>query len=211
MKPEIIRVVLAEDHARVRKAIRNLLEKSDDILVVGEASDGPQALQLAEELSPDLLLLDVEMPGMNGDQVAAKLRESGSSVHILVLSAYDDKQYILGMLNSGVSGYLTKEEVPETLVKAVHGIAHGEVGWVSQRVADQIASWAQRKEERPTLTKRELTVLKLVIDKNSDQEIAEKLGLNESIVERHITLLCTKLKASSRVELAVRAKQQNLF
>jgi two-component system response regulator DegU len=211
MEPEIIRVVLADDHARVRKGIRNLLEKPSDILVVGEAANGPQALKLVQELNPDILLLDVEMPGMNGNQVAAKLRETGSQVGILVLSAYDDKQYIMGMLDSGVAGYLTKEEVPEILVNAVRGIAHGQRGWVSQRVASQIASWAERKGERTTLTKRELTVLRLVINKSSDQEIAEELGISKEIVERHIKLLCTKLQANSRLELALMAKQQNLI
>jgi len=211
MEPEIIRVVLAEDHARVRKGIRNLLERPADILVVGEASDGFQALKLVQELNPDVLLLDVEMPGMNGNQVAAELRETGSQVRILVLSAYDDKQYIMGMLESGVAGYLTKEEVPEILVTAVRGIAHGEKGWVSQRVASQIALWSKRKNQRTTLTKRELAVLQLVSNQSNDQEIAEKLGISKKIVERHIKHLCTKLQVSSRTELVSLAKQQHLL
>lgn len=210
MESEIIRVVLADDHARVRKGIRNLLERPADILVVGEASNGPQALKLVQELDPDVLLLDVEMPGMNGNQVAAELRERGSQVRILVLSAYDDKQYIMGMLESGVAGYLTKEEVPEVLETAVRGIAHGKTGWVSQRVASQIASWSKRRGERTTLTKRELAVLQLVSSQSTDQEIAETLGISKKIVERHIKHLCTKLKARSRIELVSLAKQQNL-
>lgn len=211
MESEIIRVVLADDHARVRKGIRNLLEKPADILVVGEASNGPQALKLVQELNPDVLLLDVEMPGMNGNQVAAELRERGSLVRILVLSAYDDKQYIIGMLESGVAGYLTKEEVPEILVTAVRGIAHGNKGWVSQRVASQIASWKKRKGEQSTLTKRELAVLQLVSEQTTDQEIAEKLGISKEIVERHIKHLCTKLQANSRIELVSLAKQHNFI
>jgi two-component system response regulator DegU len=210
MEPEIIRVVLADDHARVRKGIRNLLERPADILVVGEASNGPQALKLVQDLNPDVLLLDVEMPGMNGNQVAAELRMMGSQVRILVLSAYDDKQYIMGMLESGVAGYLTKEEVPDILISAVRGIAHGKKGWVSQRVASQIASWSKRKGERATLTKRELAVLQLISDQSTDQEIAEKLGIREEIVEKHIKHLCTKLQATSRIELVSLAKQHNL-
>jgi DNA-binding NarL/FixJ family response regulator len=100
------RVVLADDHARVRAGIRSLLETAPDIVVIGEAEDGIEALELVERLSPDVLLLDVEMPHMTGNEVAAQLKQNSSSVRILVLSAHDDSQYIIGMLNNGVSGYL---------------------------------------------------------------------------------------------------------
>lgn len=138
METEITRVVLAEDHPRVRAGIRTLLQNASDIVVVGEASDGVEALNLVKTLSPDILLLDMEMPRMNGSQVAAILHEEESPVRILALSAYDDRQYIHSMLKNGASGYITKEEVPEILVNAVRGIAKGEKGWFSKRASEKI-------------------------------------------------------------------------
>jgi DNA-binding NarL/FixJ family response regulator len=121
------RVVLADDHPIVRASIRRLLEKAGDIEVVGEAGNGIETIRLVEELSPDVLLLDVEMPGMKGFEVARRLRAAGTTVRILALSAYDDKQYILAMLASGAAGYLTKEEAPQAIIHAIREAAEGQV------------------------------------------------------------------------------------
>jgi DNA-binding NarL/FixJ family response regulator len=135
----ITRVVLADDHDKVRAGIRDLLKNTADIVVIGEARNGLEALNLVEHLRPDVLLLDMEMPLMKGNEVAARLRASASPVRILVLSAYDDRQYILSMLDSGASGYLTKDDVPDTLIKAVRGVAQGQKGWISRRLAEKFA------------------------------------------------------------------------
>ena len=142
----MIRTVLADDHRVVRAAIHNLLDKAGDIEVVGEADNGVEALRLVKELLPDVLLLDMEMPGMTGVDVARHLQAAGVPVCILVLSAYDDKQYTLGMLASGASGYLLKEDAPKMLIDAVRAVARGERGWVSQRVAAQAAVWTQERK-----------------------------------------------------------------
>jgi DNA-binding NarL/FixJ family response regulator len=142
-------VVLADDHALVRTAIRQLLERAADIEVVAEANNGIQALRLVDELSPDVLLLDMEMPGLNGVEVARKLRAAGSPVQILALSAYDDKEYIQNMLADGAAGYITKEEAPQILLEAVRGVARGEVGWVSGRVASRMSGWSQGEKPDP--------------------------------------------------------------
>lgn len=132
------RVVLADDHPRVRAGLRSLLARADDIQIVGEASNGEEALRLVETLTPDVLLLDVEMPRMNGVEVARHLREVGAQVRILVLSGYNDRQYITALLSVGASGYLTKEEVPDKIIRAVRGVARGEGAWISRRVASQL-------------------------------------------------------------------------
>jgi DNA-binding NarL/FixJ family response regulator len=129
-----IRVALADDHQVVRIGVRSILEKAPDIVVVGEANNGMGALRLVSELAPDILLLDIEMPGMTGVEVARYLQASGSPVRVLALSAYDDAQYIAALLASGAAGYLTKDEAMDMIVDAVRGVARGEQGWLSARL-----------------------------------------------------------------------------
>lgn len=133
-----IKVVIADDHAVMRVGIRNILTRSNEICVVGEASDGQQAITLIDELKPDVLILDMEMPVMDGVEVARRMQISASPVRILVLSAYDDRQYILEMLSMGAYGYLIKDEAPEVIVDAVRGIAKGEKGWISRKAARRV-------------------------------------------------------------------------
>jgi len=132
------RVVIAEDNEFVRKGIRRLLNKAADIDVVGEARDGIEAIRLVEKLTPDLLLLDVEMPRLSGIEVARKLNKDKSKTRILVLSVYDDQEYIREMLINGASGYLTKDEAPQTILEAVRGVALGEVDWLSPQVKTRL-------------------------------------------------------------------------
>lgn len=134
------RVVLADDHASVRSGVRKILQRAAGIEVVGEARNGLEALELVNRLSPDVLLLDMEMPLLSGVDVARKLYSEKSPVHILALSAYDDKQYIRESLANGAAGYLTKDEMPEVIVDAIHSVARGERGWFSQRAAAQLGS-----------------------------------------------------------------------
>lgn len=202
------RIVLADDHDRVRAGMRRLLEKADDIEVVGEARDGLEAIELVKDLSPDVLLLDMEMPVLDGNQVAENLNQSHSTVRILAVSAYDDRQYILGILRRGAVGYLTKDEVPNKLVKAVRGVARGEQGWVSKDVARRIESWKKRPHNNPVLTREERLILRLIAKKKSDVDISRLLGISEALVAKHIELLCVKLNIATRAELIIRAAQK---
>jgi DNA-binding NarL/FixJ family response regulator len=205
-------VLLVDDHPVVRAGIKNLLEQAPDIVVVGEASNGTEALRLANELSPDVLLLDMEMPGMSGNEVAQKLQEAGSNIQILALSAHDDKQYIQELLANGASGYLVKEEVPEAIVEAVRGVSRGERGWVSRRIAAQMSSWMREEEQdRKGLTSREVQVLEAVVAGKTNQEIGLALGISEKTVEKHLEGVFAKLEVASRVEAAVRAVRENLL
>jgi DNA-binding NarL/FixJ family response regulator len=131
-------VLLAEDNEVVRRGIRRLLNKAPDIEVIGEARDGSEALRLVDELQPHILLLDVEMPLLNGIEVARQLNKISQNVKILVLSAYDDREYIQQMLANGAAGYLIKDEAPERIIEAVRGVAKGETGWVSPHVRAKI-------------------------------------------------------------------------
>ncbi len=202
-------VVLVDDHPVVRAGIRNLLEKAPDIVVVGEASNGTEAIHLATELVPDVLLLDMEMPGLSGNEVAQQLLKAGVPVRILALSAHDDKQYIQELLANGASGYLVKEEVPEAIVEAVRGVSRGEKGWVSRRVAAQISTWmGEENQEHNGLTSREVQVLQAVVAGKTNQEIGLSLGISEKTVEKHLEGIFAKLGVASRVEAAVRAVRE---
>lgn len=205
-----IRVILADDHPLAREGLRNLLEKAIDIDIVGETDDGTEALRLVEELVPDVLLLDMELPGLSGIEVAQQLRAAPTSTRILALSAHDDKEYIQGLLTSGAAGYLTKGEAPQTIVEAVRGVARGEQGWVSRQIAAQMATWTQEKFSGTALTDRETEVLKLVVAGKTNQEVGLALGISEKTVEKHLDGVFTKLNVNSRVEAAVRAVREGL-
>jgi DNA-binding NarL/FixJ family response regulator len=207
-----IRVVIADDHPITRAGIKRFLDRAVDIDVIGEASTGEQALELVEQLSPDVLLLDMELPDLKGVTVAKRLKESGSPVHILALSTYNNKQYIFGLLSIGASGYLTKEEVPETILDAVRGVARGEQGWVSRKVAAVMSTWAQDDASQPSdLTDREMQVLRGVVEGKTNQEIGLDLGISQKTVEKHLESVFSKMKVASRVEAAVMAVRQGMF
>ncbi len=202
-------VLLVDDHPVVRAGIRALLENAPDIHVVGEASNGVDALRLVSELSPDVMLLDMELPGLTGNEVAQKLQKAGSPVRILALSAYDDKQYIHELLSNGAAGYLVKDEVPEAIIEAVRGVSRGEKGWVSRRVAAQMSTWMTEKpQEKSGLTSREIQVLEGVVAGKTNQEIGLSLGISEKTVEKHLEGVFAKLSVASRVEAAVRAVRE---
>ncbi len=133
-----VRVLVVDDHQVVRVGIRKLLNRTSDIRVVGEASNGIEALHLVNELKPDVLLLDMEMPGLSGVDVARNLHAKGSSVRILVLSGYDDRQYVIALLDQGISGYLIKDESPELIIEAIRSIARGDGNWYSPKIKTYI-------------------------------------------------------------------------
>jgi DNA-binding NarL/FixJ family response regulator len=202
-------VVLVDDHPVVRAGIKNLLEKAADIVVIGEASTGPEALRIVSDLNPDVLLLDMELPGISGSEVALQLQKSGMGTKILALSAHDDRQYIQELLAHGASGYLVKEEVPEAIVEAVRGVSRGEKGWVSRRVAAQMSTWmGEENQPRNGLTTREIQVLQCVVGGKTNQEIGLTLGISEKTVEKHLEGIFGKLGVASRVEAAVRAVRE---
>jgi DNA-binding NarL/FixJ family response regulator len=206
-----VKVVLADDHPITREGIKNFLMNTVDIEVIGEAQDGEEALRLANELQPDVLLLDMEMPLIKGVEVAKQLKATNSPVKVLALSTYDDKQFIIGLLSAGASGYLTKEEIPANILDAVRGVARGEQGWVSRRVAALMSSWTREEPERvEDITKREMQVLAQMAAGKTNKEIGFALGISQKTVEKHLESIYMKLKVSSRVEAAVLAVEKGL-
>jgi DNA-binding NarL/FixJ family response regulator len=202
------RVLLADDHPTLRLGLRVLLDQAPDVEVVGEAENGEEALALIESLMPDVAVLDCQLPGMEGTQVALEIQQRGLLVRVLALSSYDDDRYVRGMLEAGAVGYLLKEEAPETIVAAVRAAAQGE-GYFSPPVAAKVAAWV--RGERPGgLTEREVEVLQLVEEGLSNKEIAQTLSITVRTVDFHVSNILKKLEVTSRVEAAVWAKEQGM-
>jgi DNA-binding NarL/FixJ family response regulator len=207
-----IRVLVVEDHPVVSKGLRDILNTSIGITVVGEANSGAQSLKMIEALEPDIVLLDMELPDMNGVAVLTRISEAGFDVSILGLSSYDDREYISQLLGLGAAGYLTKDEATDFIVEAVRGVARGESGWVSRGVAVRLTQIMQAKKEgKRDLTQRELQVLRLVVDGRTNAEISLNLEISKKTVEKHLGSIYRKLEVKSRVEAAVQAVRQNLL
>lgn len=207
-----IRVLIVDDHPVVRTGIRNMLEPAMGISVVGEASTGSEALQMIENLQPNVVLLDMKLPDMSGIDVIKQIYEAKSSSRVLGLSSYDDREFISQLLNYGASGYLLKEEVPEYIIEAVRGVAHGEAGWVSRKVAALLSQILLKdKEDGTDLTARELEVLRLVVDGKTNDQIGISLGISVKTVENHLHAIFRKMGVISRVEAAVMALRESLL
>jgi len=207
-----IRVLIVDDHPVVRTGIRNLLDPAIGISVVGEASTGSEALQMIESLQPQVVLLDMKLPDMSGIEVIKQIYETKSKSRVLGLSSYDDREFISQLLNYGASGYLLKEEVPEYIIDAVRGVAHGEAGWVSRKVAALLSQiFLKDKEGGTDLTARELEVLRLVVDGKTNDQIGVSLGISVKTVENHLHAIFRKMGVVSRVEAAVMAVRESLL
>lgn len=209
----MIRVVLADDHPVVRSGIRSLLESAKDIIVIGETDSGEGVLRMVSELVPDLVLLDMELPGISGVEVARQIKEADSPTKILALSAYDDERYIEGLLNTGASGYLTKDEAPDTIINAVRGVAHGEEGWLSRGVTAKVVrqTWAGRgSNPLAALSERELEVLKMLAQGGTNGQMAAALGIAERTVRFHLHNIYDKLDLDGRGQAIVWAVRRGL-
>lgn len=202
-----IKVLLADDHPPLRAGMRARLEQEADITVIGEASNGKEALSMAKSMQPHLLVLDMEMPEMTGLEVAQRLKADGEVIRVLVLSAYEDAEYITKLLESGaVAGYLTKSESLETIVAAVRGVSKGEEGWLSREVA--AALMKQRRgpgkqvdDSLQQLSRRELEVLQLIAKGFNNMQIGEELFIAESTVKKHVSNIYMKLELNTRAEV----------
>jgi DNA-binding NarL/FixJ family response regulator len=206
-----IRVLIVDDHPVTCKGIRDVLEPVIGITVVGEAHTGAEALQKIEELKPHVVLLDMRLPDMSGVEIIKRAYKTGTNARILGLSSYNDREFISELITYGASGYLLKDEVPEEIIEAVRGVAQGEVGWVSRKVAALLSQILVKEQEGGTdLTSRELKVLNLVVDGKTNKQIGLALGISGKTVEKHLHVIFQKLGVVSRVEAAILAVQESL-
>lgn len=205
-----IRVVLAEDHHVVRAAMAGFLSKETDIEVIGEVSGVAPLLDTVATLLPDVLLLDAHMPGQRSIDVAKVLCQEHPEVKILVLSAYDRREYVVGLLGAGAAGYVLKDDPPETLLRAIRAVAQGEE-WVSPRVAKILVQALQSGGGRAIeLTDREMEVLRLMANAYRNEDIAEAMVITEQTVKNYVRSIFRKLGVDTRVEAVLLAISEGL-
>jgi len=209
-----IRILIADDHAFVREGTRRILEQEPDLEVVAEAGDGEEAVRLASDLKPDVAIIDVAMPKLDGIEATRRIKALCPAVAVLVLSAYDDDQFVFGLLEAGAAGYLLKSVRGHEIVDAIRAVDAGESVLhpsVARKVLNRFASVssrAQRKKPLELLTDREMEVLKLVTKGLSNKDIADGLSLSVRTVQGHLANIFNKLGVSSRTEAVVHALKE---
>ena len=209
---ETIRVLLVDDHPIVRDGIRALLSESEQMNIVGDAADGEESVRKVEELSPDIVVMDIGLPKMNGLEATRVILEEHPSTRIIVLTIYDNKEYALQALRSGARGYLIKNAPSEELIDAIETVHMGGLFFpeeVSQMVVQQLADQSET-EERPELTRRESQVLALIAEGLSNRDIASRLSVSVRTVETHREHVMRKLDIHSVAGLTKYAINQGL-
>ncbi len=203
---EQVQVVIVDDHVMVREGIKQLLEMDGDIKIIGEAGDGEEGIKIIEKTDPDVILLDVNMPKMNGLEMLQKLKETGIPRKVLILTIHNEVEYLLKAVEIGVNGYVLKDSELAVLRKAIFSVHHGE-NYIQPSLAPLLMKRMQENtsEVAEGLTKREMEVLKLIAEGMYNKEIAEKLMISEKTVKNHVSNIFRKINVSDRTQAAVYA------
>ncbi|WP_419993801.1 response regulator [Streptomyces boninensis] len=209
---ERIRVLLVDDHQVVRRGLRTFLEIQEDIEVVGEAADGDEGVARTEELRPDVVLMDVKMPGMDGVEALRKLRDAGNTAKVLIVTSFTEQRTVVPALRAGAAGYVYKDVDPEALAGAIRSVHAGHV-LLQPEVAGALLAPDDNHSgpgRGSTLTEREREVLGLIADGRSNREIARALVLSEKTVKTHVSNILMKLDLADRTQAALWAVRHGL-
>jgi DNA-binding NarL/FixJ family response regulator len=212
---DMIKVVICDDQAIIRDGLEMLLKLERDILVVGLAQDGAEAVDIAAAASPDVVLMDLKMPGMNGVEATRRIRAQRPQTAVLVLTTYDDDEWVFDAVRAGASGYLLKDTPREKVMEAVRGTAAGKA-FVDPAVAGKLLDHAASRQTQPAshltdrLTEREAEVLRLMARGLNNADIAVRLHLSEGTIRNHVSAILSKLDASDRTQAAIIAIRHGL-
>lgn len=210
-------ILLADDHPLFRQSIRSVLDKEQDFQVVGEAADGEEAVRLAKELQPDIVLMDITMPKLDGLEATRQIKAAHPEIAVLVLTIHSDDQHIIGILEAGAAGYLTKSVFGEEIVQSVRGVVTGEMVLspsIGQRLLKQAARYPTKDvplQAGERLSKRELEIIKLAARGMNNKSIAANLGLSLRTVKGHLANIFSKLNVGSRTEAVIAGLQQGFL
>jgi len=210
----MIRVLLADDHSIVRAGLRRIIEESVDIEVIAEADDGRTAIQLARETKPDVAVIDISMPGLDGLEVISQLRNNMPAMPIIILTMHEEEQYVVRAIEAGAMGYVTKRSAPEHIVKAIHQVMGGSrylTAEASEALALRIARGAGSRSSLDSLSNRELQVLRRLAMGHTNQEIASAYGISIKTVDTYRLRLLKKLNLRNNAELSRFAIQNRLI
>ncbi|MBV6394083.1 MAG: Response regulator protein VraR [Anaerolineales bacterium] len=214
-KKVIMKILLCDDQAVIRDGLEMLLTLEKDFQVVGSAQDGQEAVELAAKKQPDLILMDLKMPGMNGIEATREIRKKFPAIKILVLTTYDEDEWVFDAIRAGASGYLLKDTPRQKIVEAIRGTAVGK-SFLDPAVAGKLMSQVASNQTQPAsvlenkLTERELDVLRLLAKGMTNTDIAATLHLSEGTVRNHVSAILEKLGVSDRTQAAVIAIQHGL-
>jgi len=212
-----IRILLADDHSLVRKGLRLLVEAQEGMQVVGEASDGREAVKLAGELAPDIAILDIAMPNLNGIEATAQLTKSDSPVKAIILSMHSDESYVVRALDAGARGYLLKDSAEDDLVQAIRTVAQGRPYFSPAISATLLEDYVRTLRQRgltdsyELLTDREKEVLQLLAEGKSNKEVAALLNLSPYTIETHRTNMMQKLNLHNTAEIVLYAVRKKII
>lgn len=212
-----ITILLAENHVVVRESIRRFLEREANFEVVGEAGDGEQAVQMASQLKPDVIVMDISMPKLNGIEATKQIKALQPSAVVLILTAYDYEQYIFPLLEAGAAGYLLKDVSSRELISAIQTVHKGEAV-LHPTVARKVMERLRQTKVEPTgeraldlLTEREITILKMAARGMSNSDMAQELHLSVRTIESHLGSIFNKLGVGSRTEAVIQAMKKGWF
>jgi len=211
----MIEVLIADDHSMVRQGLKQIIELEEDIQVVAQESNGIEAVELAQKHNPDVILMDINMPVMNGIQAVMRLRELGCMSKVIMLTIHNDREYLVKTVQLGAAGYVLKDADSEVLVDAIHTVYEGETYIQPNMATELIKEFSGSKNtntptEKELLTQREIEVLRLIAEGMLNKEIAAELYNSEKTVKNHVSNIFKKLKVSDRTQAAIYAFKNNL-
>ncbi|ABR49280.1 two component transcriptional regulator, LuxR family [Alkaliphilus metalliredigens QYMF] len=211
-----IKILLVDDHSLMRQGLKQIIELEKDMEVIGQAGDGEEALEKVKQVCPDVILLDINMPKLNGIQVLRRLKDMDKTTKVIMLTFHEDREYLFETINLGANGYVLKDAESDSLIKAIRDVAMGE-SYIHPSLASQLVKEFNRRDDHHDkepregkLTKREYEVLTLIAEGQNNKEIASNLFISEKTVKNHVSNIFKKIHVNDRTQAAIYAYKHNI-